>query len=147
MADWARQRTWDEVAEGEALPELSFPLPMHRMVVQVAANYDFSAAHHNSEFARAQGAPDIYANNVFLLGMWERTVREYIGLEGRISKLGPFRMTAFTPTGETVVVSGTVSAKWHSGDAALIRIALTSRVSTAVTVTGSVIASLPERPL
>ena len=84
---------------------------MYRLVVEAGANRDFNAIHHNSEFAQASGAPEMYANTTFLLGMWERAVREFIGLEGRIVGIKGFRMTSFNVVGQTVTVQGRVAAQ------------------------------------
>jgi hypothetical protein len=40
--------------------------------------------------------------------MWERAVRDYIGLEGTITALRGFRMKKFNPVGTTTVVQGEV---------------------------------------
>lgn len=143
--DWSLQRFWEDVALGDSIPEISFPLSYHRMIVQAAANRDFSAIHINSEAARAQGAPEIYANNVFHQSMWERTVREFIGLDGTIKKIGPFRMKAFCTVGETVVVRGTIARKWTTQDSDLLELQMSSSISAGEAVVGSVTVTLPRR--
>ena len=107
------QRLWDDVQEGDMLETLSFPLTVYRLVMAAGANRDFNAIHHNADHARATGAPDMYANNLFLQGMWERCVRDYIGLAGVIRKLGGFRMRIFNTVGDTVLVKGKVLRKWR----------------------------------
>ena len=78
------------------------------MVMEAGANRDFNSIHHNSGYAKATGAPEMYASTSFLLGMWERAVREDIGLEGTIAALRGFRMKKFNPVGTTTVVRGEV---------------------------------------
>ena len=82
-----QERYWEDVQEGDELPSLQFPLSVYRLVMAASANQDFNSIHHNSEYAKKTGAPDMYANNIFLQGMWERTVREYIGNAGVIKSL------------------------------------------------------------
>jgi acyl dehydratase len=69
LMDWSEQRYWDDVEEGRraarGLPAQRLPL-----VVEAGANRDFNSIHHNSEYARASGAPEMYANTGFLLGTW-----------------------------------------------------------------------------
>src|SRR5882757_10213967 len=89
--DWSTQRYWEDIAEGDEIPAVSFPLSVYRLVVEAGANRDFNSIHHSSEYARASGAPEMYANTGFLLGMWERTVREFIGLRGSIRHIAGFR--------------------------------------------------------
>ncbi|MBA3741441.1 hypothetical protein [Sporichthya sp.] len=145
MADWTSQRYWEDVAEGDSLPALGFPLSVHRLIVAAGASKDFAQIHHNTEVARAQGAGDMYASNVLLLGMWERVVREYIGLDGVIVRIGPLRMKQFATAGETVTVRASVTRKWSEDDRALVEIALRSEISTGDAVTGVVRVALPRR--
>ena len=113
MTDWTKQRYFEDVNEGDDVPEVRFPLVVQRMVMEAGANRDFNAIHHNREVAKNGGAPDMYANNSFLQGMWERTIREYIGLDGAIRKIGPFRMRIFNPIADTVIVKGKVTKKFQ----------------------------------
>jgi acyl dehydratase len=119
---WDRQRRWEDVAVDDELPALSFPLSVRRLVVAAGATRDFNPAHHDSEVARAGGAPDMYANTIFLLGMWERALREFIGLQGTIRRLGGGRMRAFNVPGDVLVVRGRVTRKWRDGALALLEI-------------------------
>ena len=107
--DWSVQRHWEDVQEGDELPAVAFPLSVYRLVVEAGANRDFNSIHHNSEFARASGAPEMYANTGFLLGMWERALREFIGLDGTIRRIAGFRMKRFNTVGRTVTVRGKVT--------------------------------------
>lgn len=144
--DWCRQRYWEDVTEGQPVPSVSYPLPVYRLVMAAGANRDFNSIHHNSDWARATGAPDMYANVVFLQGMWERCVREFIGLRGQIRQVSGFRMRSFNTAGDTVTVAGTVSRAWIEGDEGLVELRLESRNSRGVSVgPGTVTATLPLR--
>ena len=144
--DWSAQRVWEDVEEGEELPALAFPLSVYRLVVEAGANRDFNSIHHNSEFARASGAPEMYANTGFLLGMWERAIREFIGLDGTIRRIAGFRMRRFNTVGRTVTVRGRVARKWRDGDDALLDVEMWSECDGDVTVgPGTVTVTLPVR--
>jgi acyl dehydratase len=103
-----RQRVAGDVRPGELLPPVSFPLPVLRLVMEAGANRDFNLIHHNTEFAQSSGAPEMYANTIFLQSMWEVLVRNYIGCAGTIKKISGFRMSAFNCAGDTVTVKGRV---------------------------------------
>lgn len=140
------QRYWEDVVEGEGLTPVDFPLSVYRLVVAAGANRDFNAIHHNSEFAKSTGASDMYANTLFLQGMWERAVRDYIGLDGRIHKLTGFRMGSFNTVGDTVTVRGEVTRKWQEDGRNLIEIRMWSENSKGISVgPGAMVASLPSR--
>jgi acyl dehydratase len=141
------QRYWDDISSGDSIGTLAFPITVARLVMVSGANRDFNAIHHNTEFARASGAPEMYANTMFLQGMWERLVRNYIGNAGRIIKLTGFRMRTFNCPGDTVIVSGHVTEKWLEGEMGLVRIELRSDNKSGLTVgPGAMIASLPRSP-
>jgi hypothetical protein len=144
--DWTVQRYWDDVNEQDELPTVTFPISVYRLVVEAGANRDFNSIHHNTEFAQASGAPEMYANNIFIQGMWERTVREYIGLAGVIKKVGPFRMRIFNAVGETVATKGRVRRKWKEGDSNFVELEIWSENSKGISVgPGSVLVTLPTR--
>ena len=145
-ANWDRQRRWEDLAVGQAVPAIRFPLSVYRLVVAAGANRDFNSIHHNSEWARASGAPDMYANVVFLQGMWERCVREFIGVGGRIRQLSGFRMSSFNTVGDVVTVQGAVARVWDEGDVGLAELRLWSQNRHGDSVgPGTVTVSLPRR--
>jgi hypothetical protein len=144
--DWSTQRYWQDVQEGDEVPAVAFPLTVYRLVVEAGANRDFNAIHHNSEVARASGAPEMYANTGFLLGMWERTIREFAGLDGAVRRIAGFRMRRFNTVGQAVVVRGRVATKRRENGDALVQLELWSEVGGEVTVgPGTVTVALPER--
>ncbi|MFJ7308870.1 hotdog family protein [Peribacillus frigoritolerans] len=143
-----QQRYWEEVSIGDEVPSIDFPLSVYRLIVEAGANRDFNSIHHNSEYALETGAPEMFANNVFLQGMWERTVREYIGLAGTIKSLKGFRMKLFNTVGETVVTKGIVKQKWQVGGDYLLELEMWSENSKGVSVgPGIVVVTLPQRKL
>lgn len=140
------QRYWDDVSEGDELAPVAFPLTVFRLVLAAGATRDMSPMHHNTEIARAAGAPDIFANAIFLMGMWERTVREFIGLAGTIRRIDDFRMRGLNSAGDVVDVQGTVVRKWLEDDAGLIEIEVRSKNRDVVTVgPGRVTVTIPRR--
>jgi acyl dehydratase len=146
VAGWSNQRYWEDVEDCDEIPAIAFPLTVYRLVVEAGANRDFNSIHHNSEFARASGAPEMYANTGFLLGMWERALREFIGLDGTIRRIGGFRMKRFNTAGQTVTVRGRVVRKWREDGDALVDLELWSEAGGEVTVgPGTVTVSLPVR--
>jgi acyl dehydratase len=144
--DWNRQRCWEDLTVGQALPAIRFPLSVYRLVVEAGANRDFNSIHHNSDFARGTGAPDMYANVVFLQGMWERCVREFIGLGGVIRQVSGFRMGSFNTAGDVVTVEGSVARVWEDGGTGFAELRMCSRNRHGVSVgPGTVTVSLPKR--
>lgn len=128
------QRTWAQARPGDVLGPLEFPLTVYRLVVAAASSRDFNSIHHNSEFARASGAPDMYANTTFLQGMWERVLRDYMGLDGTLRKISGFRMNSFNCAGDTVVVKGEVMRTWREGETGFAEVRMWSENNGRVSV-------------
>jgi acyl dehydratase len=146
-ADWSRQRCWEDIAEGQPIAPVRYPLSVYRLVMAAGSNRDFNSIHHNTDWARATGAPDMYANVVFLHGMWERCAREFIGLQGSIRQVSGFRMRSFNTVGDLVAVHGTVSRTWTEAEQGLVELRLWSENSRGVSVgPGTVTATMPRRP-
>ena len=93
---------------GQELPPISIPITLQRLVMEAGANRDLSLIHHDKAVAQATGAPDAFANTFFLMGMFERLMREWAGPAARIRKIGPLRMMVFNAVGDTVTFRGNV---------------------------------------
>jgi acyl dehydratase len=146
LADRAPQRHFEDVHVGDQLTPVEFPLTVYRLVMEAGACRDFNSIHHNSEYAKSTGAPEMYAATSFLLGAWERAVRDYIGMEGTIRSLRGFRMKKFNPVGTTMVVRGEVTGKADDDGTGRVELRVWCENSGDVTVgPGAVTATLPSR--
>jgi acyl dehydratase len=137
----ATQRRLRDVKAGDELTPVRFPITVYRLVMAAGANRDFNSIHHNTEYAQSTGAREMYANTTFLLGMWERAIRDWIGPAGTIHSISGFRMRSFNYAGDTTTVTGKITGI----DGTMIRIEVTSSNSAGITVgPGVVTVSLPE---
>jgi len=140
----SRQRSFSDVVVGEELPSVEFPLTVYRLVVAAGGNRDFNSIHHNTAYAQATGAPEMYASTFFLMGTWERLVRDYIGPAGTIRSISDFRMRKFNLAGSTVQVRGRVRDARLDGDRGIVTLEVESVVDGQVTVgPGTVEVTLP----
>jgi acyl dehydratase len=140
------QRNVDDVQIGAPVVPVEFPLTVYRLVMEAGACRDFNSIHHNSEYARSTGAPEMYAATSFLLGMWERTVRDYIGSAGTIRAVRGFRMRKFNPVGSTVVVRGEVVSAVVEDGVGVVELKVWSENDGEITVgPGTVVATVPAR--
>jgi acyl dehydratase len=141
---YGAQRTFGDGAAGDRVGPVDFPLPLYRLVVAAGGNRDFNSIHHNRGYATATNAPDAYASTFFLMGTWERVVRDWIGDAGTIRSISGFRMRKFNLVGSVMTVSGTVTATRLEGDTGVVTLELASTVGPDVTVgPGQVEVTLP----
>jgi len=99
-----------DIAAGAELPAIAIPITLQRLVMEAGANRDLSLMHHDTKVAQATGAPDAFANTFFLMGMFERLMRDWAGPKARIRKIGPLRMIMFNAVGDTLHFKGVVES-------------------------------------
>ena len=100
--DWSRQIRFGDVQVGDEVPPYHIWLNYQRIVMSVAADRMWGSIHHNREVARAGGLNDIIFNTRGYEMVFEITLRRWMGLDGRIRKLGPFRMVKNSHPGDTL---------------------------------------------
>ena len=109
--DWSRQIRFGDVQVGDEVPPYSIWLNYQRIVMSVAADRMYSSIHHNREIAREGGLADIIFNTKGYEMMFEITLRRWMGLDGRIRKMGPFRMVKNSHPGDTITGRARVTGK------------------------------------
>ncbi|MGO3326594.1 acyl dehydratase [Gordonia sp. (in: high G+C Gram-positive bacteria)] len=116
---------------------MEFPVNVYRLAMAAGSNRDFNSIHHNREYARLSGAPDAYANVLFLMGMWERAVRDWAGSGAQIIAFKRFTMRRFNLVGTTTRVGGEVVAV--DAESEVVSLRLVSEDDAGVTVGPSVV--------
>ena len=140
IVDWSRQIILNDVVVGAEIPEISMPVTLQRLVMEAGSNRDLSLIHHNKEVAQSTGADDAYMNTFFIIGLFERMLREWMGTRGRLKKIGSLQMKSFNVVGDVVYCRGKVTGKQDDGTVNLdIRMENQERV----TVTAVAVVNLP----
>jgi 3-methylfumaryl-CoA hydratase len=109
--DWSQQIRFGDVQVGDEVPPYYIWLNYQRIVMSVAADRMWSSIHHNREIARAGGLNDIIFNTRGYEMVFEVTLRRWMGLDGRIRKMGPFRMVKSSHPGDTLTGRAKVIGK------------------------------------
>jgi acyl dehydratase len=103
-------RDHQAVTPGEPLPVVRLPITLQRLVMEAAANRDFSPWHFDHEVASALGAPAAFANTTLIETLLEAAVRRWARLGARIKRL-EFAMRGQTCAGEVASIGGRVAGK------------------------------------
>lgn len=101
--------TFDQVSEGDELPPFGLALTLQRLVMEAGANRDFAPIHHNADIARASGAPGPFANVMLVQALLEAALRDWMGMDGRLRKLG-VKLGSFATAGDMMTGHGRVTA-------------------------------------
>lgn len=105
-------RQWSDVSEGDELAPVSFPITMRTLMIDVAGTRDLYPIHHDREFAKGNGARDIFVNTMFYEGLFGRLATDWAGPEAFLRKLR-FSMKGPNCLGDTMTTRGWVTKKYE----------------------------------
>ena len=63
---------WEDLKEGDEIPGFVLPITETQIALQVSGSQDFYQVHHDREFARSGGHPDIFVNTGFMRACFSR---------------------------------------------------------------------------
>jgi len=106
------QLYWEDVEEGQEIPTgFDIELNPRRVFLQFSGTQDYYEAHHDRDFAKASGIPDVFLNTGFLTAALSRLLTDWIGVEGWIQKFR-IEMRKMNFWGDNMVVRGEVTRKY-----------------------------------
>jgi acyl dehydratase len=73
------RRCWEDVRQGETLPEVVMPVTLSLCVLDAAATRDLFPGHHDRDYARGQNVRDVYLNTMFFHGFVDRVAGDWAG--------------------------------------------------------------------
>jgi len=138
-------RRYDDVAAGEALPELSVPITRTLVVAGAIASRDYQDVHHDGERARARGSKDIFMNILTTNGLVGRFVTDWAGPAAVLREVS-IRLGAPNYPDDTMHFTGTVESKngtEEDGRRGRVTVAVRGANGLGDHVTGTVVVALP----
>ena len=139
------QRYWDDLNEGDEVPGYELHVTPTQIALQVSGSQDFYEVHHDQEFARAGGHPDIFVNTGFTTACFGRLLSSFVGEEGWVKKFR-MEMRRMNHPGDVMKLTGTVIRKYTENDEHLLDLEVWSeneRIGVTTPATATV--SLPHR--
>jgi uncharacterized protein len=137
---------FEEVAVGDALPELVLPLDRTLIVATAIASRDYQDVHHDPSLAVERGSPDIFMNILSTNGFVGRYVTDWAGPGARIESVS-IRLGAPNHPGDTMTITGVVTdvevPAGRDDGRGVVEVAVRGANSRGDHVTGTVRLSLP----
>jgi acyl dehydratase len=130
------------VAIGDELPVFELALTSTMIVAGAIASRDFMPAHHDPEFAKGQGAPDIFMNILTTNGYVARFISDWAGPEAMIRKIA-IRLGAPAVPGQMLRFTGQVAAVSDEQSERIIEVAVRAANEHGDHATGTVVVTLP----
>src|SRR4029453_7858824 len=110
----AAKRYWDDVKEGEALPEVRVEgLTPTDFVRYAGGSSDFNPIPHDQTFAEASGNPTVFAMGMLNASILSRVVTRFVGRPAGRRYQVRFATRAWP--GDTVICRGRVTKKLQQG--------------------------------
>jgi len=131
-----------QITVGDELPPFELPVTSTVIVAGAIASRDFMPAHHDAEFAKAQGAPDIFMNILTTNGYVSRFVTDWAGPESMLRSI-KIRLGAPAVPGQPLRFSGQVAQTRQQGDECVIEVAVRAENDLGDHAVGTVVVSLP----
>ncbi|CAB1368342.1 MaoC family dehydratase [Denitratisoma oestradiolicum] len=138
---WSTVRLFDQVSQGETLPELKIPITVRLIVSTAIATRDFQNVHHDKDAAMGLGSPHIFMNILTSNGLVERYVSEWAG-PGAIFKKVAIKLGAPNFPGDIMCLNGSVVKK-TTEDERELELKIVGTNSLGSHVTGLVVLQLP----
>lgn len=141
----ATKRFWEDVKEGDTLPEVRVDkLTRTDFVKYAGASGDFNPIHHDQTFAEASGNPTVFAMGMLNAGILSRVVTAFAGRPNVRRYKVRFSTRAWP--GDDVVCRGTVTRKLEQGGEKLVEGELEAINQKGETlISGTFVAALPSR--
>ncbi len=126
----------------EALPSWELDVTATVIVAGAIASRDFMPVHHDRDYARSQGAPDIFMNILTTNGYVARYATDWAGPEAMLRRIA-IRLGAPAVPGRPLRFSGAVGADRRDGDERVLELAVRAENDLGAHATGTVVLTLP----
>ncbi|MEX0681832.1 MAG: MaoC family dehydratase N-terminal domain-containing protein [Dehalococcoidia bacterium] len=113
------QVSWDEVQEGDELPEISLSINIKRLFQQASGSQDWYPVHFDPAYAQKAGHSDVFMNTGFIQAALVRLITDWMGEAGFLKRLF-FEMRRQYRPGDTMICRGRVTEKEQRNGEALV---------------------------
>ena len=131
-----------KVSVGDELPVFVLPVTTTVIVSGAIASRDFMPAHHDPDFARAQGAPHMFMNILTTNGYVARFVTDWAGPQAQLRNI-KIRLGAPAIPGKPLRFSGRVEKVSEESDERVVEVSVRAANDLGDHATGTVLLGLP----
>lgn len=126
-----------EPQPGQTFGPIHMPVPFKKVILNVAATFDYFPGHHEPDYARNQGVRNIFLNTIFLQGFADRAVTDWLGGDVFVMRR-KLSMSQPICAGDTLACRGEVDAVGTADGITVCRLGVrfsTERVERSAAVT------------
>ena len=127
MSEAGDSRLWEDVNEGDRLPDLELPITFRTGILAVVGMRDFNPVHHYTDYARRTSANrDSWMNTMWHQGLFARFATDWLGPDSDFRSTW-LHMTGFIHPGDTVTVEGEVTRRFEEDGEPRVELAIAAR--------------------
>jgi acyl dehydratase len=101
---------WQDISEGDELTPLEIPITTTMIVAGAIASRDFMPVHHDRDYAKKQGSPNLFMNILTTNGYCVRFLTDWAGPEAMVKNLS-IRLGVPSFPDDPLRFTGTVTGK------------------------------------
>jgi hypothetical protein len=106
-------RLFEDVNEGDRVPELLMPITVTRCAFMASASRDFAPQHHNTWYCHHKSrVREMFLGTHFNLGMLSRFMTDYGGPRSTVRRI-QLQMMRTIGAGEDYRMTGVITRKWE----------------------------------
>jgi acyl dehydratase len=110
---------FDEIKEGQEIPQVVLPCDSQRLVLWAAGSGDYYQIHYDKDFAQATGLPDRITHGALKNALIGRMLHEWAGEKGRVRRFA-CQYRGMDHINKDVTSKGVVTAKRTEDGANLV---------------------------
>jgi hypothetical protein len=115
--------TWEDIKEGDTLPELRKNPGVTQLVKYAAGSGDFNPLHHDYNFFQSKALGSVIVHGRFKYASLGELVSNWLGHAGRIKKIScQYRGMDYPDKG--MICKGKVARKWEEGGEKLVELSI-----------------------
>ena len=141
----AEQVYFEDVSEGQEIPQLKKNCSTQQLVHWAAGSGDFYQIHYDKDFAQATGLKNIIVHGALKNAVLGQLLHDWVGRQGRIRRFGCSYRGMDEPN-QDMVCCGVITKKYREGDQSYVELDIwTENAEGQKTTPGTAVVTLPSR--
>ena len=133
---------WRDINVGDDVTPLEIPVTATVIVAGAIASRDFMPVHHDPEFAKKQGSPNMFMNILTTNGLCVRFLTDWAGPEAAVKKIA-IRLGVPAYAGSKLEYTGSVTALSEADGEGLVEVTFRAANDQGDHVSGTAVIGLP----